>query len=193
MFEIWSQQVQHQIQRTGLVSTRVDCSVLIICRDRKRKKNISVEFKGTFSTKVRRCQRNAAARVMVITQERNESFMTKVKMFYEDNEPSKTQYFKEGSYMFPRRQTRVRRVPVQWCNAALQPKFARLLQALIYFEESDETSFKQTTVNSLIRMQCNCSWVFVCPISPACTGVVQLPVDNKITAASRSKWMLLSV
>lgn len=68
---------------------------------------------------------------MVITQERNESFVTKVEMFYEDNEPSKTQYFKEGSYVFPRRG---RRVPVQWCNAALQPKFALLLQSLIYFE-----------------------------------------------------------
>lgn len=68
---------------------------------------------------------------MVITQERNESFVTKVEMFYEDNEPSKMQYFKEGSYVFPRRG---RRVPVQWCNAALQPKFALLLQSLIYFE-----------------------------------------------------------
>lgn len=44
--------------------------------------------------------------VMEITQESDESFITKIKMFYEDGKPSKTKYFKE-SYVFPMRPGKV--------------------------------------------------------------------------------------
>lgn len=116
---IQHQQVQQQTRRMALVSNLVDCSIQIICRDRKRKKNTCLEFKETFATKVRRYQWNAAARVLVITQERNASFMTNVMMFYDDNVPSETQLFKEGSSVFPRRR---RRVPVQWCQCGSTAK-----------------------------------------------------------------------